>query len=295
MLNTSEHVDIKTRVDIVDEFTKQLLNSGYDWDQVRRIIVSGLTGYENMLSRARRNGSGIHRSAAEGAQARRQKKLLAKSSWFRSPPKTDSCSGPRKGNQEPRKPREEPVSVIFVPQTRFGALAAKLKQDEVALTQITGEKLKVTERSGTTIRQLLISSNPWQAGDCGKESCLVCRHGDGKQVCSKRNCLYETFCIPCKEKVEQAQEDDIVPDMETPRVHINPLRSEVNRDRDGDDDKETPVSGVKDIPKLAAYCGESKMTPRECGDNHQDDYVKNLASSHMFKHFSRRRGQPSRW
>ena len=94
--------------------------------------------------------------------------------------------GPKRSKSEPNKPRVEPVSVIFVPQTRFGALASKLKQDEVALTQITGEKLKVTERSGTTVEQLLISSNPWQAGDCGRESCLVCRHGDGKQVCDKR-------------------------------------------------------------------------------------------------------------
>ena len=116
MLNTSEHVNIKTRTNIVDEFTQQLLNSGYDWDQVRKIIVSGLTGYENMVSRAKRTGSGLHRSAAEGAQERRRKKLLAKSSWFRSAPKTDNSSGPRKGNQEPRKQREEPVSVIFMSQ-----------------------------------------------------------------------------------------------------------------------------------------------------------------------------------
>ena len=57
--------------------------------------------------------------------------------------------------------------------------------------------------------------------------------------------------------------------METPRVHINPLRSEVSRDRGGDDDdKETPDPGVKDIPKLAVYFGELKMTPAERSRNY---------------------------
>ena len=67
-----------------------------------------------------------------------------------------------------------------------------------------------------------------------------------------------------------------MPDMETPLVHIN------------------PPSGVKDAPTLAVYCGESKMTPRERGDNHQDDYAKNLASSHMFKHFMDKHKQEER-
>ena len=184
--------------------------------------------------------------------------------------------GPKKTGSGPNQSRVDPVSVIFVPQTRFGALANKLKQDEVALTQITGEKLKVTERSGTTVEQLLISSNPWQAGDCGRDSCLVCRHGDGKQVCGKRSVMYETFCIPCMEKFEEyskskpddVEEDDIVPDMETPRVHINP-----------------PAEASQEVPNLPCYTGESKMTPWERSGNHQDDYRLGSSSSHMYKHY----------
>ena len=226
-----------------------------------------LSHFREVISR------GVHRSAAEGASTRRRKKLLAKSSWFRTPPRTDNDLGPKRSKSEPNKPRVEPVSVIFVPQTRFGALASKLKQDEVALTQITGEKLKVTERSGTTVEQLLISSNPWQAGDCGRDSCLVCRHGDGKQVCGKRSCLYETFCIPCKDKFEEFS------------------KSKPKPEDDGGDETNEAAEVSQEVLKLPIYTGESKMTPMERSRNHYDDYRLGLASSHMYKHFMNRHRQ----
>ena len=67
----------------------------------------------------------------------------------------------------------------------------------------------MSEKSGTKVRLLLIISNPGQPGDCCKESFLVCREGDGKQVYSNRNCLYRIFFIPCNQKVERANADDI--------------------------------------------------------------------------------------
>ena len=66
--------------------------------------------------------------------------------------------------------------------------------------------------------------------------------------------MYVTFCIPCKDKVELAQEDDIVSDKETPRVHINPLRPEVNIDGD-DDDKETLILESRTSPSLQYTLG----------------------------------------
>ena len=48
------------------------------------------------------------------------------------------------------------------------------------------------------------------------------------------------------------------------------------------------------LGQSTVYCGESKMTPRERGDNHQDGYAKNLASSHMFKHFMDKHKQEER-
>ena len=61
---------------------------------------------------------------------------------------------------------------------------------------------------GCTIKQLLIRSNPWGTGHCGRPEgeCPPCDTGDGKQRCQQRSVLYETFCTRCKEQVDQLKE-----------------------------------------------------------------------------------------
>ena len=56
MLTTSELVDNKVRNEIVDRYAQKLTNSGYGLEQVRRIIVGGLKGYERKLAESRREG-----------------------------------------------------------------------------------------------------------------------------------------------------------------------------------------------------------------------------------------------
>ena len=118
-------------------------------------MTAGLTGYENMKQAAQESGSGIHKGAAEGAVERRRKKLVGKSSWFKSSPKQKARverPGKRKIGDVSDNPLNPltPVSVLFVPQTPQGALAKQLTQQEVWLTKMSQEKIKVVERSGCT-------------------------------------------------------------------------------------------------------------------------------------------------
>ena len=62
---------------------------------VHKIVTAGLLGYENIKLVAEKSGKGIHSSAAEGAVARRRKKLVGKSSWFKNPPKSNTREGPK--------------------------------------------------------------------------------------------------------------------------------------------------------------------------------------------------------
>ena len=50
--NTSDLVNMKIRLAIVDVFAGQLMMSGYGHDQARRIITGGLLRYEDMKDRA---------------------------------------------------------------------------------------------------------------------------------------------------------------------------------------------------------------------------------------------------
>ena len=233
-------------------------------------MTAGLTGYENMKLAAEKSGSGIHKGAAEGAVERRRKKLIGKSSWFKSSPKQKARverPGKRKAGDVGDKPLT-PVSVLFVPQTPQGALARKLTQQEVWLTQLSQEKTKVVERSGCTIRQILIRSNPWGTGHCGRPEgeCPPCDTGDGKQRCQQRSVLYETFCTRCKEQVDRMKEQQT---------------------------DATDNTGSQAV--YSVYTGETSLTLRERmvgvrgegarGGGHLTEYEKGLEKSHMTKHW----------
>ena len=41
----SENLPLKERISVVDKYTQQLVNSGYNRKQIREIIISALTGY----------------------------------------------------------------------------------------------------------------------------------------------------------------------------------------------------------------------------------------------------------
>ena len=61
---------------VVDQFGRKLMTSGYSLIQARRITISGLKGWERKLERARREGRGIFRSSEDSLSGRIKKKLL---------------------------------------------------------------------------------------------------------------------------------------------------------------------------------------------------------------------------
>ena len=49
-----------------------------------------------------------------------------------------------------------------------------MRSAEENLQILTGYKLKVVERSGAKLEDILHSSNPWSGKDCGRNNCLLC-------------------------------------------------------------------------------------------------------------------------
>ena len=169
-----------------------VLACNYSKEQTKKIVTARLVGYENMKTDAEEAGGSIHKGAAEGAVERRRKKLVGKSSWFKGSSKqktrVENTGKRRTGTGDAGDKPLTPVTVLFVPQTPQGALASKLKEKEVWLSMMQQEKTKIVERSGATIRQLLIRSNPWGQGHCGRPEgeCPPCDTGGGKQRCQAR-------------------------------------------------------------------------------------------------------------
>ena len=69
----------------------------------------------------------------------------------------------------------EVKAVMFVPFTTGSKLAKEIREAEEKLGSMTGYRLKVVERSGDKLEDLLTRSNPCQGMDCGRKMCLLCQ------------------------------------------------------------------------------------------------------------------------
>ena len=70
-------------------------------------------------------------------------------------------------------------------------------------------KVKLVERAGNNIVDILHKSNAWSDLDCEREDCLICNTQNSKKgSCRRRNILYETYCITCQRKHEEGEKDE---------------------------------------------------------------------------------------
>jgi len=65
-------------------------------------------------------------------------------------------------------------SVMFVDATPCSELAKRIRSAVVE----TGLRIKVVEKSGTTVKSLLQRSNPFGVDHCGRADCFICEGGN---------------------------------------------------------------------------------------------------------------------
>ena len=128
---------------------------------------------------------------------------------------------------------------MFVPYTVGSELAKRLREAETKLQDMTGYRLKIVERSGLKLEDMLHKADPWQRQDCGPDRCLLCltkqrtvKHST--QDCSRRSLVYETWCMTCLERNTkdariQAGEDKKMLKMPTDKIRIHKYIGETNR------------------------------------------------------------------
>ena len=270
MLNTSESMAIEERVKIVDGYAKKLLTSGYGIEQTRRIIINGIKGYAKKLSESRKlGGRKLHRKAAESSGKRSRKKLLDKSEWFKimkrgkEEQKEQVASGQsnsfkaKLNRKTPQIGREQAPprtrTVLFVEQTNNGKLAKDIRSVLTRIEHILGFRIKVVERTGTSVRNLLPNTNPWAGSHCSREDCVTCNQGtEVLPDCKKRSLVYENICLEC-----------------------NPGAAKPG------DLKEEDTN--KDIPSI--YVGETARSVMERSKEHWDDFKSRKPDSHILKHW----------
>ena len=292
-----ENLGAEEQIKVLEQLTQELRNSGYRSEQAREVIISGYRGWSRRL--ARRRDTGLYRSAKDSLEEREKGKLLERETWYlpksREDPKQPDqtprriawggrrlpSSWKRKRqevDQEDKNQEQKPIrikAVMFVPCTVGSKLAKELRESENILSKSTGAKLKIVERCGTKIADILTSSDPWKGQDCKREDCLLCmtKSSTGKflsQDCTRRSVVYETRCMTCEERKKSEIEEKYQ------AMGEEEMESEVNRKN-----MQEEISKIR----LFKYIGETGKSAHERGKQHLSDALQLKPSSHILKHF----------
>ena len=79
-----ENLEQSERLQVVEKYVQQLVNSEYSWKQIRDIIVSGIKGFKRKEKTRKLNNEPRYRSGSQSLTARVKKKLCEKYNWFKS-------------------------------------------------------------------------------------------------------------------------------------------------------------------------------------------------------------------
>ena len=185
LIRRLSHADVrqdqKTTGEVVDQFGRKVLTSGYSLHQTRKIMIDGIRGWNRKKTRMLKDNSRLFRTNKESLKLRIKKKILGKTSWFKAKKKDnkenrisqgdnkevrkyqeDSRRGKTTGGEElkstakdnnkKRKKEVKTTAVIFVDNTKDGELARKMRDVIERLEDILGYRIKVVERSGTPLK-----------------------------------------------------------------------------------------------------------------------------------------------
>ena len=172
--------EIKTKI---EQYIIELKSSSYNISQAREIICSGIRGWRNRSRKRKRQNVPFYRPAESTIEERMLKEISEKENWYKVNDDEDDedeenlnkyakTSGwlraqcapvagriPRRPGKKFKK-KDQVSSVIFVPRILGSQLAKDLNEKEKKLKDITGDKIKVVEKSGMKLENILTKNNP---------------------------------------------------------------------------------------------------------------------------------------
>ena len=228
----SDNVKIEEKIDKINHFTQQLVNSGYGQKQCKEIVLSMLKGITRKEER-RKDQKRRYLSAQQTLEKRNMDKLTESTTWYRVTKNSDdlekgeSRNFEKLGGDEEKKDWKERTqswkswrksirkfkekkkessdkletgkieveklqSVIFVQHTPFSELAKRIRKKLGEREKVGKIRIKIVERTGDKLSDILCKSDAWDDEDCCREDCIVCESAGekGKKgACKKRNVI----------------------------------------------------------------------------------------------------------
>ena len=152
---------------------------------------SGLKAYQKMLDDDKNGRKPLYRNRNWNSEERKNLKAKKKVSWWNS-----------------ERSKTQYKSVLFVTPTPGGVLARELQQREEELNKNTSERIKIVEKGGFKIKDILGSKNPFKKLNCAEKTCPLCNTSENidihaeevKITCSTNNVGYRWLCVTCQER-----------------------------------------------------------------------------------------------
>jgi len=154
----------------VQTFIYRMQMSGYGQDERVSVYKAARAKYDQQVKNDMDGTCPLYRSKQWRQQRRMQERSTKRKTWY----------------------GEKYDAVYFVQATPGSQLADQCQK----VFQRCDLKVKVVERTGRTIKQLLVKSDPMNKGEC---KCRICAMA-GKQICKVRECVYEMTCSLCHQQ-----------------------------------------------------------------------------------------------
>ena len=176
--NTSRRLEDSVKTQFLTEFSLRLKESGYA-EKVRfEIIKRGVEGFEKQVEKDENGVCPLYRPKGYEKEQRRKKKMRVKSSWY--------------------KPYD---TVLFCPPTPKSELAEQLREITEKQKKEGGTCIKVVEKSGIKIRNLLPGLK--ENNECSRENCFIHSSG-GRGNCNKEGVVYKGTCLLCEREGKES-------------------------------------------------------------------------------------------
>ena len=204
--NTSRELPVEVVENTLAEYAQELRWGGFSDEWIGETLGSAAIGYRRMVINEVEGKGRINRPESMGRTGRRAQKLTGKASWFRKPMKEkEDPFNNKKGKKRKTTTQEGPEpkrahleSVFFLPYTPESNLKKQLQRVEDNL--MAGRKygrVRMVERGGDSIENLLCNRKPWNSSPCSRENCPACLEKPGS--CRKKNLTYKITCKTCEE------------------------------------------------------------------------------------------------
>ena len=157
---------------------KRLQYSGYQYEFRKQVTNAALNKYKEIKEKDKTGECPMYRNKHWKKTERQKKKQQNKTKWF-------------------KKGRTKYKSVLFVPATPD----SKLQQEYSKIINKHNIKIKIVEKSGKQIKNLLQKSEPFKNDKCADKDCFPCKTNNNKTSnCRKDGIIYTITCNKCQSK-----------------------------------------------------------------------------------------------